>query len=100
MEISYSYCNFPDRNFFCNITYAITQIMTDSKDPVAVASPIGYNVAGKSFDIKKAPGTRTSEIAMMLCKNDSPDLPQAQKYPLKLKCIPANMQSQIYPRKY
>lgn len=79
---------------------AITHMMTDTREPAAVASPIGKSVAGKSLEVKYTPGTRTSATAMMLCMNDSPDFPQAQKYPLKLKCIPAKMQSKIYPRRY
>ena len=64
---------------------AITHMMTDTREPAAVASPIGKSVAGKSLEVKYTPGTRTSATAMMLCMNDSPDFPQAQKYPLKLK---------------
>ena len=35
-----------------------------------------------------------------LCKNEIPEKPYAQKYPLKQKCTPAIMQSQIYARRY
>lgn len=58
---------------------AITQTITDTRDPVAVASPIGNSVVGKSFEVRYTPGTRTNKIAMMLCRNDNPDFPQAQK---------------------
>lgn len=31
--------------------YAITQMMTDMRDPAAVASPMGSSVAGNSFEV-------------------------------------------------
>ena len=34
---------------------------------------------GKRRDIRYAPGTRMSTMARMLCRNDRPDLPRAQK---------------------
>ena len=58
---------------------AITQIITDKREPVAVASPIGRSVAGNSLEVRYTPGTRTSTIAVILCKKDNPDFPQAQK---------------------
>lgn len=70
---------------FVSILYAITQIVTEISDPVVVASPIGKSVVGKSFDARYTPGTRAHTIAIRLCRNDNSDLPQAQKYPLKLK---------------
>ena len=61
---------------------------------------MGSSVAGKYLLVRYAPGTRTSTTAVMLCTNDSSERPMAQKYPLKLKWIPAKKQSQIYPRRY
>ena len=61
------------------------QITLDSSDPHAGASPMGNRDAGKYFEDRYAPGTRTSRMDSTLCKNDSFDRPQAQKYPLKLK---------------
>ena len=62
---------------------------TESTDSAAVASPIGKSVVGKRAEVTYAPGMRTRERARILCRNDNPDLPHAQKYPLKLKCTPA-----------
>ena len=76
------------------------QIITDNKEPPVAASPIGNNVLVKYFDAKYAPGIRTKTIERKLCKNEMLDFPYAQKYPLKQKCIPAKIQSQIYPRIY
>ena len=39
----------------------------------------GKSVCGKSFEPKYAPGMRTKTIDRTLCRNDSPDFPQAQK---------------------
>ena len=64
---------------------AMRQIITDTREPVAVASPIGNNVSGNIFDVRYTPGTRTKTIAVILCMKDNSDLPHAQKYPLKLK---------------
>lgn len=44
----------------------MTQMTTDNKDPVAVASPIGNSVFENSFDVRYTPGTRTSEMAIIL----------------------------------
>ena len=55
------------------------QTATDSKEPIAVAKPIGNKVEGNSADIRYAPGTRTNTIAKILCKNDKTDFPYAQK---------------------
>ena len=38
----------------------------DDLEPAGAAMPMGNNVSGKSFDARYAPGTRTSEMAMML----------------------------------
>lgn len=54
-------------------------ITTETTDPEAVASPIGNSVVGKSFEVRKTPGIRISVIAMILCRNEMPDLPAAQK---------------------
>ena len=70
---------------FCNPANAITHIITERSEPVAVASPIGNRVAGNSLEVRYTPGTRTSVMAMILCRKDSSDRPHAQKYPLKLK---------------
>ena len=64
---------------------AVIQIITDTNEPNEVASPIGRSVVPKSFDIRYAPGILASTIADILCTNEIHDLPQAQKYPLKLK---------------
>ncbi len=68
-------------------------ITTEITEPEAVARPMGSRVSGNSLDVMYTPGTRISPMAMMLCMKDRPDLPMAQKYPLKQKCTPANMQS-------
>lgn len=70
-------------------------MITDNSDPQAVAIPIGNKLAGNSLDVRYTPGILTSKIEVMLCRKENSDLPYAQKYPLKLKCIPANMQSKI-----
>ena len=61
------------------ITNAAMHIHTEISDPKAVAIPIGKRVAGKSFEARYTPGTRISSIAVILWKNDIPDLPTAQK---------------------
>lgn len=58
---------------------------TDSREPIEVASPMGKRLSGKYAEARKAPGIRTKRIAMLLCRKESPDFPQAQKYPLKQK---------------
>ncbi len=70
-------------------------MITDNREPVAVASPIGNSVFENSFDVRYTPGTRTSEMAMMLWIKERIDFWHAQKYPLKLKWIPANIQSHM-----
>ena len=62
-----------------SIAKAMRHTATDSSEPPAVAKPMGNSVVGKSYEVKYAPGTRTSVTARMLCKNDIPDLPMAQK---------------------
>jgi hypothetical protein len=64
-------------------------MVTDKREPTAVANPIGNRVPGKRSEVKYTPGTRTSEMDKILCKKLSPERPQAQKYPLKQKCTPA-----------
>ena len=61
---------------------------------------MGKSVAGKRRLAAYTQGMRTSVIETMLCRNEMPDFPQAQKYPLNEKCTPAKMQSKIYPRIY
>ena len=61
------------------------QMITDNKEPVAGASPIGNSVCGKIFEVRYTPGIRTHKIAIRICKNEIPDFPHAQKYPLKQK---------------
>lgn len=63
----------------CIAVNAIAQISTDSREPAAVARPIGYSVAGYICDVRYAPGTRMSTIARKLCMNDRPERPHAQK---------------------
>lgn len=58
---------------------AMAQTITDSSDPAAVASPMGSRVTGNRADAAYAPGRRTSRMAMILCKKEIPDFPQAQK---------------------
>ena len=53
-------------------------MMMDSSDPAAEARPMGYSVLGKRLQARYAPGTRARTIERKLCRNDSPDLPQAQ----------------------
>lgn len=53
-------------SFFVRIKNAITQMITDNREPVAVASPIGNSVFENSFDVRYTPGTRTSEMAIIL----------------------------------
>lgn len=75
----------------------MTQIMADKSEPLAVARPIGNRVVGNNTDATYAPGTLRVTVAIRLCIKEISDLPKAQKKPLKLKEIPANIQSQIYP---
>ena len=44
---------------------------TDSSEPTAVARPMGSKLSGNSLDMKYAPGTRTSTMDRMLCRNDN-----------------------------
>lgn len=74
---------------------AATQMSTDKSDPAGAASPIGNKVSVKYLDAKYAPGMRTQTMDKALCKKEIADHPYAQKYPLKLKCTPAKIQSQI-----
>ena len=60
------------------------QMITESIDPPAVASPIGNRLI-KAFEVIYTPGILTSKIDVRLCMKDNSDRPQAQKYPLKLK---------------
>lgn len=53
-------------SFLVRIKNAITQRITDNREPVAVASPIGNSVFENSFDVRYTPGTRTSEMAIIL----------------------------------
>ena len=53
-------------HFFLIKRKAITHTITESREPHAVAIPIGKRFSGKSFDIKYAPGTRTSTIESKL----------------------------------
>ncbi len=53
-------------SFLVRIKNAITQMITDNREPVAVASPIGNSVFENSFDVRYTPGTRTSEMAIIL----------------------------------
>ena len=52
------------RNFFllcCNITNITIQIPTDSREPAAVANPIGYKVDGNSATTFSAPNCISME---------------------------------------
>ena len=75
------------------------QIITESNDPPEVASPIGNKLVN-AFDVIYTPGILTSRMDARLCMKDSSERPHAQKYPLKLKWIPAKIQSMIYPLIY
>ena len=79
---------------------AIVHMITESMEPATAARPIGSSVSANIFDARYAPGTRASSTDRKLCRKDIPDFPYAQKYPLKQKCIPANIQSATYPLKY
>ena len=73
--------------------YAITEINTESREPNGDASPMGKSDAVKNFDAMYATGILTARIEMQLFINGMLDRPHAQKYPQKLKFIPANTQS-------
>ena len=53
-------------SFLVRIKNAITQMITDNREPVAVANPIGNSVFENNFDVRYTPGTRTSEMAIIL----------------------------------
>ena len=57
----------------------IQRAQMENSEPAAFASPIGSSVCGNSRDVRYAPGMRTQTIDRKLCRNDSPDRPQAQK---------------------
>ena len=70
--------------FFCRFCLCRSRnnpahITTDTKDPPAVASPIGNNVSGNISDVRYTPGTRTRAIETILWIKEYPDRPQAQK---------------------
>ena len=44
----------------------ITPKIKKKTEPLAVASTIGQNVLENSFDVRYTPGTRTSEMAIIL----------------------------------
>lgn len=69
------------------------QIITDSSEPIGAAIPIGKSVSAYISDARYESGIRARMIEMVLCMNEMPDSPNAQKYPLKQKCIPAIAQS-------
>ena len=71
------------------------QINTESKDPIGAAIPIGNSVFVKYSDASHENGILAKIIEIKLWINDIFDKAYAQKYPLKLKCIPAKIQSQI-----
>ena len=66
-------------SFLVRIKNAITQMITDNREPVAVASPIGNSVVGNSFDVRYTPGTRTNEMAIILWMKERIDFWHAQK---------------------
>ena len=66
---------------------------TDSNDPAEEASPMGSKVSGKRREASQQSGTRAQRMDSELWINGIMDRPQAQKYPLKLKWMPAKMQS-------
>ena len=70
-------------------------IITESNEPAGAANPIGYRFCGNILEARYEPGTLTKHIAIMLCINQIYDFPHAAKYPLKLKCTPANIASII-----
>lgn len=57
----------------------IQRTQMENSEPAAFASPIGSSVCGNSRDVRYAPGMRTQTIDRKICRNDSPDRPQAQK---------------------
>jgi hypothetical protein len=50
----------------CKRAKATRQMVTDKREPTAVASPIGNRVPGKRSEVKYTPGTRTSEMDKIL----------------------------------
>lgn len=60
-------------------------IITDKREPAGAAIPMGNRVSGYRAEAKYAPGILTRIMARKLCRKDMPDLPEAQKYPLKQK---------------
>lgn len=72
---------------------AIIHIITDNNEPAGAAIPIGKSEAVKYFDAIYERGIRAQIIDNELCIKDIIDNPYAQKYPLKQKWTPANMQS-------
>lgn len=68
-------------------------IITDRNEPIGAAIPIGNKVSAYIFDARYDSGMRAKTIEAVLCMNEMFDSPNAQKYPLKQKCIPAMAQS-------
>ena len=77
--VDYAVAHAAATSFFCIKLNAIMHIITEKSEPAAVASPIGSSVLLNIIDVRYTPGTRTITIARILCKNDKPDFPQAQK---------------------
>ena len=61
----------PNAPFLFSTVYITRQTITDSSEPQAVARPMGSRLSGKNFDVRYAPGTRTSTMDKMLWMNDS-----------------------------
>lgn len=64
---------------------AAMHIITDSKEPIGAAIPIGNSVSAYIFDARYESGIRAKMMEAALCMNEIFDRPKAQKYPLKQK---------------
>ena len=62
-------------------------------EPMQVASPMGKSVSGYISDARYASGMRAHKAEMRLCAKEMMAYPQAVRYPLKQKCMPAKTQS-------
>ena len=64
--------------FFFIHTKAITQIITERREPPTVANPIGKRLEN-TLAVIYTPGILTRRIAIMLWIKESSECPQAQK---------------------
>jgi hypothetical protein len=54
-------------------------MIIEVRDPHAVVMPIGNSVSGNQMEVRYTPGILTSRMAMILCRKENSDRPQAQK---------------------